>query len=311
MNILNQFFDKNYERQKAHRSLENGDMLSILNLQRIEDEVWASSSSSSKEAYMKTAQFLTQNIPLTYKDATYDYFRLCVIFANINWQITKTKKLPEEKEYSSYFEINNYGNFLPAFRPTLSKKRDEFVYSGTSSSIIRNLIVSFDRDDQFVQTNWNIYKDTGSFMNVIPGFLHDETSPNNFGFVYLKHLVIPIPPDQYASPQLLQKAVDIVFHQGNFKLGKTRDKTFSVPELEPFRTIAHKKEFHYKSLFIILAFIGLCFWFILFLSKTSANLDVPYDLDCSDVKEEVWVGDYDPNGLDRDGDGWGCESYGG
>jgi hypothetical protein len=40
------------------------------------------------------------------------------------------------------------------------------------------------------------------------------------------------------------------------------------------------------------------------------NLDVPYDLDCSDVREEVWVGDHDPHRLDRDGDGWGCESYG-
>jgi hypothetical protein len=34
-----------------------------------------------------------------------------------------------------------------------------------------------------------------------------------------------------------------------------------------------------------------------------------YDLDCEDVGEKVWVGDDDPNGLDRDGDGWGCETY--
>ncbi len=36
-----------------------------------------------------------------------------------------------------------------------------------------------------------------------------------------------------------------------------------------------------------------------------------YDQDCADIGEEVWVGSYDPDGLDRDGDGYGCESYGG
>lgn len=36
------------------------------------------------------------------------------------------------------------------------------------------------------------------------------------------------------------------------------------------------------------------------------------DNDCSDyIGNDIWVGDYDPDGLDRDGDGWGCESYGG
>jgi hypothetical protein len=34
-----------------------------------------------------------------------------------------------------------------------------------------------------------------------------------------------------------------------------------------------------------------------------------YDLDCEDIGEEVWVGDYDPNYLDADGDGLGCESF--
>jgi hypothetical protein len=33
------------------------------------------------------------------------------------------------------------------------------------------------------------------------------------------------------------------------------------------------------------------------------------DLDCVDIGREVYVGDDDPNGLDRDGDGYGCESY--
>ena len=36
----------------------------------------------------------------------------------------------------------------------------------------------------------------------------------------------------------------------------------------------------------------------------------PPDLDCSDVGRKVWVGSYDPHKLDRDNDGWGCESYG-
>ena len=39
--------------------------------------------------------------------------------------------------------------------------------------------------------------------------------------------------------------------------------------------------------------------------------DDGYDQDCSDIGEEVWVGGYDPDGLDADGDGWGCEIYGG
>ena len=34
-----------------------------------------------------------------------------------------------------------------------------------------------------------------------------------------------------------------------------------------------------------------------------------YDQDCVDVGEEVWVGDDDPDGLDADGDGWGCEVW--
>ena len=34
-----------------------------------------------------------------------------------------------------------------------------------------------------------------------------------------------------------------------------------------------------------------------------------YDQDCADVGEEVWVGDDDPDGLDADGDGWGCETW--
>jgi len=34
------------------------------------------------------------------------------------------------------------------------------------------------------------------------------------------------------------------------------------------------------------------------------------DQDCADIGRKVYVGSYDPDGLDRDGDGWGCESYG-
>ena len=34
-----------------------------------------------------------------------------------------------------------------------------------------------------------------------------------------------------------------------------------------------------------------------------------YDQDCVDVGEEVWVGDEDPDGLDADSDGWGCEIW--
>jgi hypothetical protein len=36
-----------------------------------------------------------------------------------------------------------------------------------------------------------------------------------------------------------------------------------------------------------------------------------YDQDCADIGRRVYVGSYDPDGLDRDGDGYGCESYGG
>ena len=35
------------------------------------------------------------------------------------------------------------------------------------------------------------------------------------------------------------------------------------------------------------------------------------DQDCSDIRRKVFVGDYDPDRLDADGDGIGCESYGG
>jgi len=34
-----------------------------------------------------------------------------------------------------------------------------------------------------------------------------------------------------------------------------------------------------------------------------------YDLDCADVGHRVKVTGDDPHRLDRDGDGWGCESY--
>lgn len=33
------------------------------------------------------------------------------------------------------------------------------------------------------------------------------------------------------------------------------------------------------------------------------------DLDCVDIGREVSVGAYDPNGLDRDNDGIGCEGW--
>ncbi len=39
------------------------------------------------------------------------------------------------------------------------------------------------------------------------------------------------------------------------------------------------------------------------------SYDDPSDLDCEDIGQEIWVGDDDPNGLDRDGDGWGCEGW--
>jgi hypothetical protein len=42
-----------------------------------------------------------------------------------------------------------------------------------------------------------------------------------------------------------------------------------------------------------------------------AGYNDSYDQDCSDIGYEVYVGSYDPDGLDRDGDGYGCESYGG
>ena len=35
------------------------------------------------------------------------------------------------------------------------------------------------------------------------------------------------------------------------------------------------------------------------------------DQDCADIGRRVYVGSYDPDGLDRDGNGYGCESYGG
>lgn len=38
--------------------------------------------------------------------------------------------------------------------------------------------------------------------------------------------------------------------------------------------------------------------------------NVPYDLDCPDVATRVTVIGTDRHGFDRDGDGYGCESYG-
>ena len=37
--------------------------------------------------------------------------------------------------------------------------------------------------------------------------------------------------------------------------------------------------------------------------------NVSVDLDCVDIGYETWVGSDDPNGLDADGDGWGCEGW--
>lgn len=34
------------------------------------------------------------------------------------------------------------------------------------------------------------------------------------------------------------------------------------------------------------------------------------DLDCADIGRKVWITGPDYHGLDADGDGWGCESYG-
>lgn len=60
--------------------------------------------------------------------------------------------------------------------------------------------------------------------------------------------------------------------------------------------------------------------FFLFTINTSCTQkqpdDSPYyqddnmiDLDCVDIGQEVWVGGDDPNYLDADGDGWGCEGW--
>jgi endonuclease YncB( thermonuclease family) len=38
--------------------------------------------------------------------------------------------------------------------------------------------------------------------------------------------------------------------------------------------------------------------------------NVSYDLDCGDIGFSVTVTGYDRHGFDREGDGWGCESYG-
>jgi hypothetical protein len=43
--------------------------------------------------------------------------------------------------------------------------------------------------------------------------------------------------------------------------------------------------------------------------SSSNSYDYEDDSDCEDVGEEVWVGSYDPDGLDADGDGWGCEGW--
>ncbi len=34
------------------------------------------------------------------------------------------------------------------------------------------------------------------------------------------------------------------------------------------------------------------------------------DLDCADIGKKVWISGIDYHRLDRDGDGWGCETYG-
>ena len=324
--LLNELFDKNYGRQKAHRSLEDGDILSILALLKIENEIWTNSSPTAKEIYLKTAQFLTENIPLNYKDVTYEYFKLCVIFANINYQIRETKKLPEENEYSSYFQINYYGNFLTTFRPVLSQRRHERYYNGDKNSIFRSFHNDYDfaEDASFVSSKWNI--DLGTYYDLgwgKSGSYNPHSSIQPFGFVRLKYLLIPKPSDAFASFQLLQKAVDIAFNQVDIffnetdlaissRIGKTENISFLFSQLEPFREKAYKKQFNYKPLFVIFSFIAFFIWIFLtfFQSSPNVDLDVPYDLDCSDVGQKIWVGDYDPHRLDRDGDGWGCETYG-
>ena len=48
-------------------------------------------------------------------------------------------------------------------------------------------------------------------------------------------------------------------------------------------------------------------------SDTNSSDDYPaydgYDLDCSDIGHPVEVDGADPHGLDRDGDGVGCETW--
>jgi len=34
------------------------------------------------------------------------------------------------------------------------------------------------------------------------------------------------------------------------------------------------------------------------------------ELDCSDIRKKVWISGLDYHELDRDGDGWACESFG-
>lgn len=267
-----------------------------------ESKTWESSSDEAKLKYLETVNFLKDNIPSRYRDVTYEYFKLCVIVMNIHWETRSGSSLPEPKDYEQFFVLNYYGNILRMFRPALEEAQSN-VFSYVGGSMYSPGHYPFVEMDNFVRNNWNtrLSDSCNSYDDDVPWVDRKNTTiyyslthniRHNIGFVTSQYLTYPILADSWLS---LEQARDVVAGR-EIKKEQLEDK--------------YKYKFDYlefgKALLWIIGFVVVVWIFVSSFSD-KPNLDVPYDLDCSDIGETVWVGDYDPHGLDRDGDGWGCE----
>ena len=189
MKALKDFFNKNKSKNEAHKQWVARQIENFKWTLQSEIKTWESSSEKSKHEYTKTAEFLTENVPVFYKDVTFEYFKKCVVIANINYSCRDGSPLPEPSEYESFFSLNYYGNLLPMFRPILNNmKSDAFKYIG--GNMYQDPYYPFNAMNEFVKSNWDgffgwEYEYGGRKYSCSP----QTEIKHNVEFVQMKHLL--------------------------------------------------------------------------------------------------------------------------
>ena len=129
-------------------------------------------------------------MPVFYKDVTFEYFKKCVVIANINYSCRNGSPLPEPKEYDSFFNINYYGNFLSMFRPVLEES-SRGAFKRIGGGIYQDSYYPYEAMNEFVNSNWNTFlghecrnhEENGRMLWYAP----ERKIAYNVDFVKMKH----------------------------------------------------------------------------------------------------------------------------